>query len=87
MLRQARFILCCAGALLVYQTDRGGLFYAAAVVAFANLFVGQFICGTRGCQVPAHRRFSRDPVVLLHDATAVGGLLFCLLGVGRIGWF
>ncbi|MBF0584740.1 MAG: hypothetical protein HQL80_10985 [Magnetococcales bacterium] len=86
MLRQARFLICCAGALLIFQTHQGGVFYGAGLVALANLFTAQFMCGTQGCERPETRWMDRSPIALFYDATTMAGALFCVWGAIQIGW-
>lgn len=80
MLRQARFMICCAGVFSVYAIHQGGWFYLAAITAFGNLFSAQFMCSTQGCDRPhaADGGMRRDPVALIHYGTTGMGALFCL---------
>lgn len=88
MWRQLRFLLCCAAALLVFQTHKDGVvFYLAGTTAFANLFSAQMMCGAQSCQVPQTGYFNRDPIALFHYATTFAGAIFCLLGLFWLGVF
>lgn len=85
MLKQLRFMICCAGAILIYQTDPGILFYTAGMTAFANLFSAQLMCGTQACQVPQTRTSRWNPLTLFHYGTTLAGALFCLVGAFKLG--
>lgn len=87
MLKQFRFVLCCAGGLLIYQTNEGVLFYMASMTAFANLFSAQLMCGMQGCQTQKTGIFKQDPVALFHYGTTIAGIIFCLLGAFYLGIF
>ena len=85
MLRQARFMLCCAGVLLIYQTDKGWIFYVAGITAFANLFSAQWMCGMKACQTQKTSLFDpQAPITLIHYGSTIVGALFCLLGALKI---
>ncbi len=87
MFRQFRFILCCAGALMLYKLSGAGpVFYGAALNAFANLFSGQIDCASGACDTESQRPSLDDPVYKLHLLTTAIGALTALYGVVQI-WF
>ena len=82
MARQLRFVLCVAGAFLLFRAgDDGWMFQLAGLNAFANLFSGQYRCASGACAVPSEPDAVAVVVSRIHlGSTLVGGLFF-LLGV------
>ncbi len=83
MLRQFRLFICILGVVWMYQINQGVLFYVAGMVAFANLFSGQFLCGQNACQTD-NKWFNRDPISLFHYATTLMGGLFLILAIHKM---
>ncbi len=96
-LREVRFLLCTIAVIMMHRihgTD--WLFNTAAVNALLNLFTGQYLCSTSGCDIgppgkvipglPIKVTLPTDPIAVAHYMTTAIGTLLAIYGSIMI-WF